>query len=110
MTTLLDRDGVRLEAIAGGLAVHGEVDFAVATALAAAGDDWLASRPAGEAVDFDLGGVDGVSSAALSVLLEWTRRVRATGLELRRVRLSPSLARLTRVAGIDRLLPVEQNA
>ncbi|MDI5936208.1 lipid asymmetry maintenance protein MlaB [Halomonas kalidii] len=110
MSLLLDRAGVRLTAGAEGLAVSGVVGFDVAAALAATGSDWLATQPAGNRVDFDLGGVAGVSSAALSVLLEWTRRARAAGLEVRAVHLSAPLIRLTRLAGLDRLLPLDEVA
>lgn len=107
MTRLLERNGACLDAVDDGLRVSGQVDFEVAAVLAAAGSDWLAQCGSGARVTFDLCGVAGVSSAALSVLLEWTRRARAAGLEVAAVSLSPALLRLTEVAGLDRLLPVE---
>ena len=110
MSLLLDRSGVCLSAGPEGLAVSGEVGFEVAAALAATGSDWLAEQPAGTRVDFDLCGVAGVSSAALSVLLEWFRRARAAGLKVRAVKLSTPLTRLTRLAGLDRLLPLDEAA
>ncbi|MDT8880377.1 STAS domain-containing protein [Halomonas saccharevitans] len=106
MSELFERHGSRLEADDRRLAVTGEVGFGVASALAEAGRDWLAARPAGSEVTFDLSGVGRVSSAALSVLLEWTRRAREAGVHVACVRLSPPLARLTRVAGLDTLLPL----
>ncbi|WP_163560176.1 STAS domain-containing protein [Halomonas sp. NO4] len=107
MSRLLDQDGVRLEASAEGLAVSGAVDFGVAAPLARAGSAWLAKQPAETEVALDLSGVERVSSAALSVLLEWTRCARVAGITIQRVRLSSALASLTRVAGLDALLPVE---
>lgn len=106
MTLLLDRQGVRLKSEDAGLAVTGQVDFDAAAALAAKGRDWLAAQAPGAKVQFDLRGVDRVSSAALSVLLDWTRGARAAGLEVCGVVLSPPLARLTAVAGLDALLPL----
>ena len=106
MSRLLDRDGVRLTAGPDGLSVSGEVDFGVAAPLAEAGVTWLAAQSAGTPVTLDLSGVDRVSSAALSVLLEWTRRARVAGVDIQRVILSAPLQRLTRVAGLDALLPV----
>ncbi|TFH88064.1 anti-sigma factor antagonist [Billgrantia azerbaijanica] len=106
MSRLLDWDGVCLEAGAEGLTVSGNVDFEVAARLAECGSTWLAGQSADAPVTLDLTGVDRVSSAALSVLLEWTRRARATGITIRQVRLSAALARLTHVAGLDALLPV----
>ncbi|MFW6346278.1 MAG: STAS domain-containing protein [Halomonas sp.] len=106
MTLLLEHHGARLEVTAEGLRVSGRVGFEVATALAAAGREWLATQPDGTRVVFDLCGVAGVSSAALSVVLEWMRSARDSGLTLGKVRLSHALQRLTEVAGLDRLLPL----
>ncbi|MFG6178040.1 lipid asymmetry maintenance protein MlaB [Halomonas sp. THAF12] len=107
MSLLLENGTNRLEAEGTVLAVSGEVDFDGAAEMAAAGRRWLAECSPGSQVIFDLGGVDRVSSAAISVLLEWTRQSRASQLELEAVRLSMPLARLTQVAGLDSLLPVE---
>lgn len=107
MNVLFDRQGTRLEADNGNLAVSGEVDFDVAAALASAGREWLAEQPAGGRVRFDLQGVGRVSSAALSVLLDWTRGARRAGLDVSAVSLSAPLARLTAVASLDDLLPLE---
>ncbi len=106
MSLLLEQQGARLEVIDDGLRVSGRVDFSAAADLAAAGSGWLANQPAGSRVVVDLQGVVGVSSAALSMVLEWMRRSRVAGLELCPVRLSGPLQRLTEVAGLDRLLPV----
>jgi phospholipid transport system transporter-binding protein len=110
MTRLLELDALALDSGPQGLAVRGEVDFDVASALAAAGCEWLSTLASGTCVDFDLTEVAGVSSAALSVLLEWTRRAHDVGLDVKSVRLSASLVRLTRLAGIDRLLPLSDAA
>ncbi|MFW3614302.1 STAS domain-containing protein [Billgrantia antri] len=110
MSRLLERAGVRLEAGPEGLAVSGDVDFGIAAPLAEAGSDWLAEQSAGARVVLDLEGVEQVSSAALSVLLEWARQARAADVEIRQVRLSAPLARLTRVAGLDELLPLAGEA
>ncbi|KGE79563.1 anti-sigma factor antagonist [Halomonas sp. ND22Bw] len=107
MSVLLENGANRLEVDGEVLSVSGEVDFDGAAEIAAAGQRWLASQSEGSRVVFDLGGVGRVSSAAVSVLLEWTRQSRAGGLALEAVRLSPPLARLTEVAGVDTLLPVE---
>ncbi|WP_416140185.1 STAS domain-containing protein [Halomonas sp. HK25] len=110
MTRLLESGNVRLEAEGCALKVEGQVGFEAATALAEAGRGWLAAQPASTRVSFDLTGVADVSSAALSVMLEWARAARAAGLELQVVRLSPALRRLADLAGLERLLPVESAA
>jgi phospholipid transport system transporter-binding protein len=106
VSLLLERGDVTLEASPEGLAVRGDVDFEIAAPLAEAGKGWLAEQPAGARITLDLSGVDRVSSAALSVLLEWTRQARSTAVTIDAVKLSPPLANLTRVAGLDELLPV----
>ncbi|APX93652.1 anti-anti-sigma factor [Halomonas sp. 1513] len=105
MSCLLEESGVRLDAEASRLAVSGDVDFEVAAALAASGGAWLSKQPAATRLVLDLSGVERVSSAALSVLLEWIRRAEAAGLVIDSVTLSAPLARLTRMAGLDSLLP-----
>ncbi|SDL59380.1 phospholipid transport system transporter-binding protein [Modicisalibacter muralis] len=107
MKVLLDLDGVHLEVDGSVLAASGEADFDAAAALAASGCEWLREQPVGSAVCFDLCGVNRASSAALSVMLEWLRCVRDQRLEVEAVRLSPPLARLTAMAGLDRLLSLE---
>lgn len=110
MSRLLERGGVQLESGPQGLAVSGNVDFEIAAPLAEAGGAWLTEQAAGARVVLDLGGVEQVSSAALSVLLEWTRQARMANVEILQVKLSAPLARLTRVAGLDELLPLAGEA
>lgn len=106
MSRLLELGGVLLEAGPQGLAISGDVDFESAAPLAEAGTAWLCEQDAGERVILDLTGVEQISSAALSVLLEWTRQARSVGVKIHEVRLSRPLARLTQVAGLDELLPL----
>ncbi|MBF8223046.1 MULTISPECIES: STAS domain-containing protein [Halomonadaceae] len=105
MTLLLEAQGVRLSAEENRLRVAGDVDFEVAASLAAAGSDWLAGLAPGTRVVIDLSGVDRVSSAALSMLLQWLRDSRGAGAKVIGVELSAPLARLTRLADLDALLP-----
>lgn len=107
MTSLLDQDDAHLEVSGNVLAASGEADFDAAAALAARGCEWLSEQAEGSVVCFDLCGVNRASSAALSVMLEWLRCARRYRLDVESVRLSPPLARLTSMAGLDRLLPLE---
>lgn len=91
------------------LCVTGKVDFDGAAAMAEAGGDWLKSRSRGEEIILDLGAVEDVSSAALSMMLEWQRVSRRAGLVLREVRLSPVLAQLTSLSGLDALIPASSS-
>ena len=110
MTSLLECGQVTLQAGSHGLAVQGDVDFDTAAALAGAGSAWLREQPAGSLVVLDLTGIEHVSSAALSVLLEWWRQARSMSVVIQNVELSPPLARLTAVAGLDALLPAGDKA
>ena len=105
MTPLLECGPVALKAGSHNLVVQGDVDFDTAAALAGAGSAWLREQPAGSLVILDLTGIEHVSSAALSVLLEWLRQARSVNVVIQNVELSTPLARLTAVAGLDALLP-----
>ncbi|MEC9483931.1 MAG: STAS domain-containing protein [Halomonas sp.] len=109
MTILLDGPA-RLEANGDVLAASGEADFEVAAALASRGCEWLQTQARDARVHLDLSGVDRPSSAALSVMLEWLRCAQRQRLVVGSVRLSPSLYRLTAMAGLDRLLPSDGHA
>ncbi|MDZ7853401.1 MAG: STAS domain-containing protein [Halomonas sp.] len=110
MSVLLEQGSSWLEDEGCRLVVTGEVGFEVASAMAEAGRAWLAELADGSEVVFDLSGVERVSSAALSVLLEWSRQARDVGVEVVSVRLSAPLERLTRLAGLDTLLPLGEAA
>ncbi|WP_148254647.1 STAS domain-containing protein [Aidingimonas lacisalsi] len=106
MRQLFEAQGASLMATDRCLTVSGDVDFDVAAALASAGSEWLAACASGAMVELDFAGVQRVSSAALSVMLEWMRHAIAADLHVQAVHLSPPLRRLTEVASLDALLPV----
>lgn len=110
MTPLLECGQATLKAGSHGLMVQGDVDFDTAAALAGAGSAWLRGQPAGSLVVLDLTGIERVSSAALSVLLEWMRHARSMGVVIQSVELSTPLLQLTAVAGLDALLPAGDKA
>nr|WP_298410088.1 STAS domain-containing protein [uncultured Halomonas sp.] len=103
MTLLLDGDA-RLEVTDAVLTASGEADFDVASTLAANGREWLEQQGEGSSVSFDFTQVDQASSAVLSVLLEWLRCARRRALVVESIDLSPSLLRVTSMAGLDQLL------
>jgi phospholipid transport system transporter-binding protein len=107
MSLLLEAGDSRLGAEGTTLSVTGGVDFEGAAELANTGSQWLAQQPPGSTVVLDLGGVDRISSAAISVMLEWLRVAEAKRLTVQAVELSPPLLRLAEVAGIDSLLPAQ---
>lgn len=107
MNLLLEAGDSRLEAEGKRLSVTGGVDFEGAAELAGAGSQWLSKQAASSLVVLDLSGVDRVSSAAISVMLEWLRQAQRQHLIVQAVVLSPPLRRLAEIAGIDSLLPTQ---
>lgn len=104
MTTLYEHEGVRLTVNDQALRVSGAPDFDHATALAEAGSRWI-ERHAGELV-LDAGGVTNVSSAMLSVLLEWIRDASRRGLTISEIVLAPGLRSLVEMAELGEIFPV----
>ncbi|WP_227367980.1 lipid asymmetry maintenance protein MlaB [Halomonas sp. M20] len=103
MTLLLDGDA-RLEANDAVLTASGEADFDVASMLAATGREWLEQQAEGSSVAFDFKQVDQASSAVLSVILEWLRCAQRKALVVESIDLSSPLARVTEMAGLEKLL------
>jgi phospholipid transport system transporter-binding protein len=54
----------------------------------------------------DLSGVDAADSSALSLMLEWQRRLRREGREIGFARLGANLISLTHLYGIADLIPI----
>ncbi|ALM52120.1 STAS domain-containing protein [Halomonas huangheensis] len=104
MKELMTLGHARLCAEGSTLRITGRVGFEGAATMAEAGCDWLRSRSRGEAIVLDLEGVEEVSSAALSMMLEWQRALRHAGLVLSEVRLSSVLAQLTSLSGLEALV------
>ena len=80
--------------------LDGPLTLATATDALAEGD--RAWPPAGWTID--LGGLDQVDSAALSVLLTWQRRADAESQRLRMVNLPDSLRSLADVYGVQPMI------
>jgi phospholipid transport system transporter-binding protein len=55
---------------------------------------------------FDFSEVSEIDSAAVSLMLEWLRKGRATGCEVRFANLGESITSLTDLYGVEDLLPV----
>ncbi|RKR02521.1 phospholipid transport system transporter-binding protein [Kushneria sinocarnis] len=105
METLLERKEVCLQAEAGTLRVTGFPDFDDAAELARAGVSWLESQSC--AVTFDACGVHRISSAMLSVMLEWMRAAQRLSLSVDRIVLSERLHELIELADLSEVFPVE---
>jgi phospholipid transport system transporter-binding protein len=82
------------------LLLSGEVTYQTVTGLLAQGP---ASQGGGVAV-VDMGGVTRADSSALALLLEWLRGAGRSGARLRVENLTPDLASLARLYGVEELL------
>ncbi|MFC0266967.1 STAS domain-containing protein [Kushneria aurantia] len=86
------------------LRLKGAPAFDNAAALAAAGARWLERHQQGS-VSFNACDVHDVSSATLSVLLEWLRITRRKGIEVDRIRLSDRMRELVELAELNDVFP-----
>ena len=57
---------------------------------------------------FDFSEVREIDSAAVSLMLEWLRKGRATGCEVRFANLGESITSLTDLYGVEDLIPVDR--
>ncbi|OHV12245.1 STAS domain-containing protein [Kushneria phosphatilytica] len=105
METLLERKEVRLQAEDGVLSVIGFPDFDDAAELARTGVSWLEQQSC--AVTFNACGVHRISSAMLSVMLEWMRAAQRLSLTVERIVLSERLHELVELADLSEVFPVE---
>ncbi|WP_106478399.1 STAS domain-containing protein [Phytohalomonas tamaricis] len=102
-TTLYDHGDVCLIADEQVLRVSGAPDFDDAAPLAAAGRKWIDERK--DALVLDASGVESVSSAMLSVLLEWIRDASRHDVSISAIKLSPGLRGLVELADLEEIFP-----
>lgn len=57
------------------------------------------------ALTVDLGEVERADSAGLALLIEWTRRARGSGQDIRFTNLPDQMLAIARVSGLDTMLP-----
>lgn len=101
MSETLYGDGdATLEAGEETLHLRGAPGFHNATALAVAGVEWL-ERAEISHVSFDACDVGRVSSATLSILLEWLRTSHRRGIEIDRITLSDRIRELVELAELS---------
>ncbi len=84
----------------GRLLVSGPVTMENATALLQAGDKYLGKKQ----TLFDFSEVNEIDSASVSLMLEWSRRARAGGAEVRFVNLGEAVRSLTSLYGVENLI------
>jgi stage II sporulation protein AA (anti-sigma F factor antagonist) len=85
------------------IAVHGELDLAVAPSLLRRLDDALAADP-GIRLEVDFAGVTFIDSTGLGVLVACRKRAMAAGGELTVANVAPGPRRVFEVTGLDKVL------
>lgn len=86
----------------GAFRVTGHLGFASATALYRQGLRMFEGSPR---LAIDLAGAERVDSAGLALLVEWTRRARLAGQEIRFLHMPEQLLQIARVSGLEAVLP-----
>jgi phospholipid transport system transporter-binding protein len=86
--------------------VEGVLDFTTAARLASEGERLFKGRGP---IEIDLRGVSSANSAGLALLLEWMELARRRNLPLRFRNLPESLARLSDLTNLTRILPVSRS-
>ncbi len=87
----------------GRLHVSGPVTLENAVALREQSEQYF-NRPQ---LLFDFSEAREIDSAAVSLMLEWSRKARATGCEVRFANLGESIVSLTDLYGVDDLIPAD---
>jgi phospholipid transport system transporter-binding protein len=87
----------------GRLHISGPVTLENAMKLRAESEQYFNGSP----LLFDFSEVKEIDSAAVSLMLEWSRKARATGCEVRFTNLGDSIKSLTDLYGVEDLIPVD---
>ena len=87
----------------GRLHVSGPVTLETAMKLRKESEQFFDGSP----LLFDFSGVEEIDSAAVSLMLDWSRKARATGSEVRFTNLGDSITSLTGLYGVEDLIPVD---
>jgi phospholipid transport system transporter-binding protein len=82
--------------------IEGPVTLADVSALLAEGDRTLEGSP----VILDFSGVTEADSSAISLMLEWTRRIRASNRQIWFTNLGGSVVSIANLYGVTDLIPV----
>ena len=83
--------------------VEGELTFASVPELEEQSLDRFSSPPAA----LDLAGVKRIDSAGIALIIEWCRRAKQAGAEMRLVNVPAGMASLSKTTGLDRLLNID---
>jgi anti-sigma B factor antagonist len=91
------------------LQLAGQIDVAQAPSVVAQGERLLAGGEAGQCLVVDLGSVEFLDSSGLSALLRLRRDASERGIDISLRDVPRSVGAVLKLAGLEQVLPVEQN-
>lgn len=83
--------------------VAGPLTFASVPELQERSLPWFASPPS----TLDLSGVERIDSAGIALVIEWARRAKMAGADMRLVNVPAGMTALSKTAGLDQLLKID---
>lgn len=83
--------------------VEGALTFASVPEVQERSLDWFASPPAA----LDLAGVERMDSAGIALVIEWARRAKLAGADMRLVHVPAGMTALSKTTGLHRLLRID---
>jgi len=86
--------------------VNGPLTFASVPELQERSLGWFASPPGA----LDLGGVERIDSAGIALVIEWARRAKLAGADMRLVNVPPGMTALSKTTGLSRLLNIDSSS
>ena len=86
--------------------VEGELTFDSVPSVQETSLEMFASPPAA----LDLGGVEQIDSAGIALIIEWARRARIAGADMKLVNVPAGMSSLSKTAGLHRLLNIDAPA
>lgn len=86
--------------------VEGPMTFASVPEIQERSLAWFASPP--EALD--LSGVERMDSAGIALVIEWARRAKLAGADMRLVNVPPGMTALAATTGLNRLLNIDSSS
>lgn len=83
--------------------VEGELTFAAVPEVQERSPEWFSEPPG----TLDLAGVERIDSAGIALVIEWARRARLAGADMRLVNVPAGMTALSKTTGLDRLLKID---
>jgi phospholipid transport system transporter-binding protein len=86
--------------------VEGSLTFASVPEVQEKSLDWFAAPPG----ILDMAGVERIDSAGIALVIEWARRAKLAGGDMRLVNVPAGMTSLSKTTGIDQLLNIDSSS